>query len=107
MQSVNQTYKFNCTGCGACCSRIKKVADLVIDIEELRFPYAISEAGKCEKLDENNRCSVYDERPLICNIDRMSEYMNIPIDVFYEMNKKACNEMIIEDGLDEKYLVKD
>jgi Fe-S-cluster containining protein len=33
------------------------------------FPYAVDENGQCEKLTEDNKCSVYDKRPELCRVD--------------------------------------
>lgn len=62
--------------------------------------YAL-EDGSCKYLDKDNRCSIYDHRPLVCNVAdayklffryRMSE------DEYYDMQSKACaclkNEVI-------------
>lgn len=34
-----------------------------------KFPYKINEFDQCEKLGEDNLCTVYHDRPLICRID--------------------------------------
>lgn len=59
------------------------------------------EDGSCKYLDNDNRCSIYDHRPLVCNVAeayklffryRMSE------DEYYDLQSKACawlkNEVI-------------
>lgn len=97
---------FNCTGCGVCCGRIKSISEMVVGNSDLRFPHTIDENGRCEMLDDNNRCKIYDERPLICNIDKLADYLKINKNDFYQMNAIACNKMILEEGLDLKYLVK-
>lgn len=74
--------------------------------ERLRFPHLIDGDGRCEMLDKNNKCKIYESRPIICNIDKMQEYLGIPKYIFYEMNRKSCNKMILEDNLGEQYLIK-
>lgn len=96
---------FNCTSCGACCRRVKQVAEMFEENEDLRFPHKIDENGKCEFF-ENNKCNIYNERPLICNIDKMAEYLEVDKDDFYKINIQSCNKMILEDSLNEKYLIK-
>lgn len=95
---------YPCTSCGACCRRIKTAVELMQELDpEFTFPYKWGETGTCEMLDENNLCKVYDHRPTICNIDKMNALLQIP--GFYELNIAACNKMIVEDKLDEKYLI--
>lgn len=43
----------------------------VIGTENAYFPYS-HKNGVCEKLTENNHCSIYDNRPIICNIEKLS-----------------------------------
>jgi len=59
MQEVGEI-KFNCTGCGCCCSRVGKAMD---NMKRLGFPYNAKEDGSCEMLDENKQCKVYENRP--------------------------------------------
>jgi len=102
---------FPCSGCGACCRRINKaVGNLGIEnIEkdnELYFPYKWDDTGRCEMLTDDNRCSVYENRPLICNIDKLLSLIDIPKEQFYAMNIAACNTMMDEDNLPLKYRIK-
>jgi len=100
---------FPCSGCGACCRRINKAVENLGDIDsdsELYFPYKWDETGRCEMLTDDNRCQVYETRPLICNIDKLSSVIDIPKDQFYVMNIAACNMMIDEDNLPLKYRIK-
>jgi len=96
---------YPCTSCGACCKRIDKIAEGFKQIG-LDFPYTWDETGKCEKLVDN-QCSVYDHRPLLCNIEKVAEYMKIPRDIFFLVNIKLCNQLIKEDGLDESFLIRE
>jgi hypothetical protein len=50
-------------------------------------------------LTEDNKCEVYDNRPLICNIDKMRKRLKIPKKKFYAVNIKVCNQFMDEDDL--------
>jgi Fe-S-cluster containining protein len=41
----------------------------------------------------NNQCSVYEDRPLMCNIDRMHDELDTGMTKFqwYSMNMKGCD----------------
>jgi len=104
--------KFNCTGCGVCCKRLKKILDFYKNIkpgshqEHLRvmameFPYKTNRRGACVKL-KNNRCSIYDSRPLLCNIKGIFEkYPQVAKteEDWYILNMMACNSMMREEGI--------
>ena len=100
---------FPCTGCGACCKRVDKVIntlDLLNDEERelLKFPYTHTN-GVCDMLTEENKCSVYEERPLICNIEKFTEVFNIPKKEFYLLNIDTCNKFMDEDNIDQKFRI--
>lgn len=83
LQSIN----FPCTSCGECCRHISHIPDLKsFDNGE----------GVCIHLLADNRCSVYSQRPDICNINKMYliDYAKkIDQDEFLRLNAIACNEM--------------
>ena len=60
-------------------------------------------------LDENNKCKVYDNRPDICNMEKMSiklkDVLKMTQKEFYLKNAQTCNAFILEDNLDKKYLL--
>ena len=70
---------FDCSKCGKCCihihllfERLPQLAKLIGE-DNAAFPYSHSN-GICEKLNlDNNLCSVYENRPVICNIDKLIE----------------------------------
>jgi Fe-S-cluster containining protein len=105
------TYSYPCTGCGACCHRIGNIVkswglkDLPED-DEMHFPYGYNDTGKCEMLDRDNKCLVYDNRPTICNVEKMFALMDIPRDTFYKLNINACNNMMDEDNIHIDYRIK-
>jgi len=54
----------------------------------------------------DGKCSVYENRPLICNVRRMTEvfYGDDPAG-HYIASAQACNYMIEEAGLDSSYKI--
>lgn len=98
---------FGCTGCGACCSRV----GLNIDkLKSFGFPYETKpNSNKCEKLTDDNKCSVYNNRPDVCNIDTMyyKEYSKLgkTKKEMFKMEATICNKFQVEDGIDESFRV--
>jgi Fe-S-cluster containining protein len=105
------TYSYPCTGCGACCHRIGNIVeswglkDLPED-DDMHFPHGYNDTGKCEMLDRDNKCLVYDNRPTICNVEKMFALMDIPRETFYKLNINACNNMMDEDNIHIDYRIK-
>lgn len=53
--------KFQCSKCGACCRNLDK---------SIHFAEYHSGDGVCMYLDDStNLCTIYEQRPLLCNID--------------------------------------
>lgn len=98
--------KFNCSGCGACCRR---VGGAIETMQKLGFPYGVKENGECEQLDENNKCKVYDNRPAACSVEKMYQTFHEPLgktrSEIFRMESTICNTFMIQDGIDEKYLI--
>lgn len=93
---------YPCTKCGCCCKMVgKMVQELEID-----FPYAYDANGKCSQLADDNTCMVYEDRPLICNIDKMAELLKVNKAEFYDININACNDMMDEQGAPLEYRIK-
>ena len=48
--------------------------------------------GCCKYLNKDNKCDIYDHRPLICNTDRMYElfFTNISREEYDKLNNEAC-----------------
>tara|TARA_R100001594_G_scaffold35650_3_gene65140 strand:+ start:151 stop:477 length:327 start_codon:yes stop_codon:yes gene_type:complete len=99
---------FPCTSCGLCCKNISSmysqdhspIMQFLVD----KFPYKTLEDGSCEML-KDNQCSVYEDRPLICNVRLGGKLLGIDQDIWYAYLADGCNELIKDAGLDEKYLV--
>lgn len=76
--------KFNCDCCGICCKNIG-------NIPQLKF--YDNGSGQCIHLTKDNKCSIYDKRPEICNVSIMYKkyYSNSFTKIeFYELNYKIC-----------------
>ena len=104
---------FPCTSCGEGCKNIgsgfektlklgapKAIKDLIE-----RFPYKLDENGACSMLNDDNTCSVYDDRPIICNIKLAAKLLNVEEDIWFKQNAEACNDLIRSANLDDRYLV--
>ena len=103
---------FPCTKCGLCCKQLantlsnqhslpQKVQDLLSI-----FPYRPKPDGSCPKLTEDGLCSVYDSRPIICNIKLAAQVLNHDIMDWYQINAENCNNLINNAGISTDYLVK-
>lgn len=82
---------FNCWNCTACCRLCNK-------IEELK-QYDRGD-GTCINLTSDNLCSIYENRPEICNTKRMYEKKWKPLmswDKYVELSEVACK--ILEKNL--------
>lgn len=67
------------------------------------FPHEISEDGVCSKLVDN-KCSVYDDRPLICRVDDLIGDGDKK--KWYNMNAAACNALQEHFKIDNSFRVK-
>ena len=70
------------------------------------FPYAVDKNGVCEKFLDN-KCSVYENRPLLCNVEKLAVLKGFDKNHWYRINAIACNFLIRQAGLDDSYLIKD
>lgn len=78
---------FNCNKCGSCCRNLN-LNDLYKELHD--------GDGVCRYLDENNECSIYETRPLLCRVDEVyykffKDYMTI--EEYYESNYKICDKL--------------
>lgn len=97
---------FPCTGCGACCRHIDNAKDVINTLPELAFPYTWDETGRCEMLGEDNRCKVYETRPLICNVDKLKDFYGVSKKKFYAINIEGCHKLMKLEGIYEEYQIK-
>jgi hypothetical protein len=105
--------EFPCTQCSLCCRKISEVlSSPAASISPLvkrvidAFPYKADETGSCEMLVDG-KCSVYENRPDICNVDTMADLHGVPREVWYRFSASGCNALIKEAGLDESFLITD
>jgi uncharacterized protein len=61
-------------------------------------------------LGEDNRCAIYETRPLVCRVDEFFEGFLAPRGVqredWHRLNHEQCNAMQAEDGMSEDYRVR-
>jgi len=88
---------FPCIGCGACCRRVGQIQKFPED-HPLHFPYKNTN-GVCENLVDN-QCKVYNDRPLVCNVEKLREFLGAEKESFYQENIKYCRIFAKEDGID-------
>ena len=74
---------FDCSMCGRCCMHMTEVLEglpilaNIIGEKNASFPYT-NNNGVCEKLIlESNLCSVYEDRPIICSFEKLTEMIAI------------------------------
>jgi Fe-S-cluster containining protein len=77
---------FNCSGCGECCKRVGN--------NDLTKHLALKD-GECKYL-RDNKCTIYDRRPIFCRIDEGYEVYFSKVmskEEFYELNYKECERL--------------
>lgn len=107
---MNKQHDFPCTGCGACCRSVDGVKENKHlhpkAIQELieAFPYDHKD-GVCEMLVDN-KCAVYEDRPVLCNIEKVSEYYpDLTKEEYFKINADFCNLLQLKFDLPTKYRV--
>jgi Fe-S-cluster containining protein len=112
---------FPCTACGLCCQRAGNAvrhARTLISMGETNpyakeiaaFPYPFDETGRCSQLTADNKCAVYDKRPLICDIEKVWEKYHKPtgaisLDNYFLSAAVVCNTMMKEEGVNENFFI--
>ncbi len=83
---------FNCTQCGACCKILPKYV----------APELVGENGFCKHL-KDNKCTIYENRPDICNHETMrANYPDLTKDEYDNMSMIACSELkVMADELNQ------
>ena len=95
--------EFKCTACGACCKRAGLWGGA-------KHGLPIKEDGSCGHL-KGKLCSIYDKRPLICQVRELNEYnkkLYPDFDIkqaYIDHTINVCHKLIDEDGLDESYKI--
>lgn len=79
---------FLCDKCGLCCRNIG-LSPLYLDFDR--------GDGVCMYYDDNTRlCTIYDKRPLLCNVDKMFDVYfsdKMTRKEYYELNYEACKKL--------------
>lgn len=100
--------KFPCAGCGICCTKVDVLVDAVNNgaLKKEDFPHDCDDTGRCEMLGEDNKCKVYDKRPLLCNIEAMFDHEDFERLMgvkkgkkkdYYLENAQMCNTWMKEE----------
>lgn len=74
---------FKCTKCGACCRNVANIPGM--------GEWAL-EDGRCRNLLEDNSCTIYETRPLVCRVDAahvLVAHIMSP-EEWQEANYRAC-----------------
>ncbi len=69
------------------------------------FPYQPNADGSCPMLD-GDRCRVYEDRPALCNLETIQEMLQVPDEVWLQLNGASCNQLIREAGLGVEWFVR-
>ena len=72
--------------CGECCRNLR-LSELYAELDD--------GTGKCKYLD-CNKCSIYNERPLLCRVDESYEayFKNtMSKEDYYRLNYESCKEL--------------
>lgn len=91
--------RFPCTVCGECCRQVS----LAVETQWLDRG-----DGICQHLDEKmNLCKIYQERPLICQIDSIFDAyrQQMTKSEFYRLNAECCNILQERAGLPSEFRV--
>ena len=74
--------KFLCSGCGACCKIIS-----------------------CRYLGADMKCTIYDTRPDICNVETMAKIRGVDRIPYFIQNTLVCHSLIDYYGMDESFKI--
>lgn len=78
---------FKCDKCGKCCRNLK--------LNEI-YSFLDRGDGVCKYLDlKKNLCEIYDNRPILCNVDKMYDYYRKKYtkEDFYRLNTLICKKL--------------
>ncbi len=101
--SPEQIVAYPCTSCGSCCRRAYLIPDSGLPLKA---------DGSCANLGADNKCQIYETRPLLCRVDEsfvaltVAGKVNMTRAEWFSVNARACNQFIKEDKLDPKYLIR-
>lgn len=77
---------FACHQCGSCCRQLGTAlataaalpAGTGLHAAGAAFPHAVRPDGSCSQLRADHRCGVYENRPLLCDVDRLFDALAVP-----------------------------
>lgn len=69
------------------------------------FPHKWDESGACEKLVDN-KCSIYEDRPLICSVEKVIEAFGVDEKQFHIDLIELCNKNMDEDNMPQEFRIK-
>jgi Fe-S-cluster containining protein len=104
---------FPCTGCGACCRKVgvminkarsEEYEEGTIGRLVQEFPFQYNESGACAMLIDG-KCSVYEDRPLICRVEDLGFKLGVNQRDWYKDNIVSCHELMEEEGILDKYRI--
>lgn len=79
---------FICNKCGLCCMKVNN-SSIYAELDR--------GDGICKYLDEKTKlCKIYNNRPILCNIDKMYEqffYKKLSKEDYYKLNYEACKKI--------------
>ena len=90
---------FPCTQCGLCCKNVRNA--LTWDMPDWLKPAVdafpkdwVLDDGSCAKM-VGNQCSVYEDRPLLCNLDKAHDELDMPMnkDEWFDLNVRGCHSL--------------
>ena len=80
---------FPCDCCGCCCRNLRKINEYIeLDRGD----------GVCRYL-QNNLCSIYENRPLICCVDEGYKLFfadKMTLEEYYSINIEACEKLKVK-----------
>lgn len=91
---------FNCHMCGMCCRNIKHYKEEVYPVLKKVLDDKLPEftiednSGICVNLTNDNKCAIYETRPILCNTNKMFEMLSpvlrLSIDELYQLQRLSC-----------------
>jgi len=101
--------KMPCIGCGLCCTIVGKHFENYDNHPKYMqkalddFPYEVRPDGTCDKLGKDMKCTVYENRPLACDMERLYSFgkkeLKITRKEYYSrLNVEGCMTLFKEKG---------
>ncbi len=75
------------------------------------FPFSFKEDGvTCEKYEEGVGCTIYENRPDVCRIDKLAQVYEkecgMSKEQYYELSIVACNLLMDKLNIDQSFRIK-